>query len=136
MTDNELIERFENLTLEPEFFHHREHVRLAWLYLKKHPPELALSKFCKGLKGFAAYHGKPDRYHETITWAFLVLIRQRMACNQTNDSWEEFAAVNGDLLNWKTKILSRYYTEETLQSELARKVFVFPDKIKEREIGD
>jgi len=42
--------------------------------------------------------------------------------------WEEFAERNPDLLVWKGGILSRYYRESTLQSELARRVFVFPDK--------
>jgi hypothetical protein len=42
--------------------------------------------------------------------------------------WDEFSRRNLDLLTWKDGILSRYYEEATLQSELARAVFVFPDK--------
>ena len=42
--------------------------------------------------------------------------------------WDEFARNNPDLLVWKNGILSRYYGEETLKSELARNVFVFPDR--------
>ena len=44
------------------------------------------------------------------------------------ESWEEFARQNPDLLIWKDGILSRYYQETTLKSELARNVFVLPDK--------
>jgi hypothetical protein len=43
-------------------------------------------------------------------------------------SWEEFAQANPDLLMWKNGILKRYYAEETLQSDLAKRVFIFPDK--------
>jgi hypothetical protein len=43
-------------------------------------------------------------------------------------SWEEFALLNPDLLTWKDGILSRYYRESTLKSDLARKVFVLPDR--------
>ena len=128
MTNEELIERFENLTLQPELFHHREHVRLAWIYLNQYPALTALAKFGEGLKRFAASVGKPDRYHETITWAYLLLIHERMARYATSDSWEAFAEANGDLLNWESNILKRYYREETLQSELAKRVFLFPDK--------
>jgi len=135
MTDNQLIEQFENLTLDPEIFHHSEHVRLAWIYLNEYPVLTALSKFCEGLKRFAGFHGKPDRYHETITWAYMLLIRERMAGDETGVSWERFAATNKDLLDWKNNLLKLYYREETLQSDRARKVFVFPDEIKAKEIG-
>ncbi|MBS1788151.1 MAG: hypothetical protein JST85_10535 [Acidobacteria bacterium] len=128
MTNEELIERFENLTLQPELFHHREHVRLAWVYLDKYPTLTALSRFCEGLKRFAASVGKPDRYHETITWAYLLLIRERMANPKEAKSWETFAEANGDLLTWDPNILKKYYREETLQSDLAKRVFLFPDK--------
>ena len=128
MTNEELIEQFESLTLRPESFHHGEHVRLAWIYLSQYPALTALSKFCEGIKRFAASVGKPDRYHETITWAYLLLIHERMAKCATADSWEAFAEANGELLNWESNILKRYYREETLQSELAKRVFLFPDK--------
>ncbi len=37
LTDQELIERFEDGTLSNEHFHHREHVRAAFLYLTESP---------------------------------------------------------------------------------------------------
>ena len=43
-------------------------------------------------------------------------------------TWEEFARQNPDLLTWRDGILSRYYHEATLQSDLARKTFMLPDK--------
>lgn len=42
--------------------------------------------------------------------------------------WEDFARQNPDLLVWKDGILGRYYKEATLKSDLARAVFLFPDK--------
>ena len=42
--------------------------------------------------------------------------------------WEEFAGRNADLLVWKDGILGHYYREGTLQSDLARAVFVLPDR--------
>ena len=48
-------------------------------------------------------------------------------CSTAN--WDEFADQNPDLLIWKNGILTRYYHESTLQSDLARTVFVFPDKV-------
>lgn len=128
MTDKELMQQFEALTLSPESFSHREHVRLAWTYLREYPALTALSRFCEGLKRFAASVGKPDRYHETITWAYLLLIHERMAKSATSQPWETFAEANSDLLNWESNILKQYYREETLQSDLAKRVFLFPDR--------
>jgi hypothetical protein len=44
--------------------------------------------------------------------------------------WDAFAASNPDLLTWRPSVLSGYYTEETLQSDLARRVFLFPDRLR------
>jgi hypothetical protein len=42
--------------------------------------------------------------------------------------WDEFCRRHPDLLTWQNGILTRYYEEATLQSDLARTVFLFPDK--------
>ena len=127
MTNAELIERFESSAACSDSFHHADHVRLAFAYLSENPPLQALEKFTAALKRFAAARGKPGLYHETITHAYFFLIRERMARAST-ESWEDFARHNGDLLEWKGGVLSRYYNEATLESELARKVFLFPDR--------
>jgi hypothetical protein len=126
--DREFLEAFEGGTLPEGAFHHRDHVRLAWLYLRRLPPAAALAKFSDGLRRFAASAGKAALYHETITWAYLLLIRERMERGR-GESWSEFAAGNPDLLTWKPSILDRYYREETLASDLARRVFVLPDRV-------
>jgi hypothetical protein len=128
MSDNEYMEAFEAATLPAESFHHRDHVRMAFLYLNSYPPLEALRRFSEALKRFAAAQGKPHRYHETITWAFMLLVRERMARWSQPQDWEAFAAQNPDLLSWERNILKDYYREETLSSELARSVFVFPDR--------
>ncbi len=89
-----------------ESFHHRDHVRLAWAYLELEPPVRALDRFVSALKAFAASRGKPDLYHETITWAFLLLIQERRATSPAGD-FDAFALANADLLTWKPSILDR-----------------------------
>ena len=130
MSNDELIRCFESDTLPEGSFHHADHVRLAFAYLCEHPVLQALEKFASALKRFAAARGKTQLYNETITCAYFFLIRERMACCDGAD-WEEFARENPDLLTWKDGVLSRYYREATLKSDLARKVFVLPDKCLE-----
>jgi hypothetical protein len=127
MSNEELIRRFEADAIPEDSFHHADHVRLAFAYLCQYPVLQALEKFAGALKRFAAARGKPDRYHETITHAYFFLIRERMARSHGAD-WEEFARQNPDLLQWKEGVLNRYYHDATLKSDLARHVFVFPDR--------
>ena len=128
MTDKEFIQRFEDCTLAGADFHHRDHVKVAWLYLRGNSVLETLSRFSAGLKRFATANGKPNLYHETITWAFVFLIHERMEGNESEQSWSGFVEANQDLFDWKNNILKSYYQDDTLSSARARRTFVFPDR--------
>ena len=128
MQDEDFIKQFEECTLPTEYFHHRDHVKLVWLYLQHYPVLETLVRFSEGLRRFAAANGKHNLYHETITWAYVFLIHERMKRVGGRQCWEEFVAANPDLFDWQNSVLKTYYREETLHSELARRVFVFPDR--------
>ena len=128
MTGHELIKEFESGSTRGDTFHHADHVRLAFEYLCRYPALQALERFSEALKRFAAAQGKAQRYHETITWAYLLLIRERLARAGHSQSWEEFAEQNADLLQWKGGVLGTLYRQETLDSDLARSTFVLPDR--------
>jgi hypothetical protein len=128
MNNSEFIAKFESGSIPASEFHHADHVRLAFAYLSDYPVLQALERFCASLKQFARAHGKEDLYHETITWAYVLLIHERMSRAERRD-WEAFASENPDLLVWKDGILQQYYSEKTLRSPLAKEVFVFPDKL-------
>ena len=129
MTDEDLLTAFEQ-GLEPEGgFHHQQHVRVAWCYLRAHPLAEALMRFTTALRRFAAARGAPHLYHETITVAFMLVIAERVTQPGAPAHWDAFAARNADLLAWKPSVLERYYHSETLWSERARAAFVMPDRI-------
>jgi hypothetical protein len=126
LADDELLRGFETASLPNDAFHHTEHVRVAWMFVKRHGLPHALGEFSQALKRFAMAKGAPNLYHETITWAFVLLIGDRMA-RRPAATWPEFADQNPDLLSWKPSLLDRYYQRETLWSDLARRSFVWPD---------
>lgn len=128
MTDEQTIEQFEQSIAPGGSFHHADHVRVAFAYLTRYPFLEAVEKFSAALKRFALAQGKPGLYHETITWAYLFLIRERLARVGQTLSWEEFAEQNPDLLVWNEGVVQRAYRKETLASDLARRVFVLPDR--------
>lgn len=127
MTEREFVEAFEACTLPASSFHHADHVRLAFLYLREEPLLPALQRYVTNLRRFADAHGATGLYHETITYAFMFVIHERMQRGSFDD-FDTFADLNPDLLTWKPSVLDRYYTPETLASERARRSFVMPDR--------
>ena len=127
MTSDELIQEFQSSAARDGSLHHIDHVRLGFECLRQSTVLEAIGTFSNALRRFAADRGKPQLYHETITWAYILLIRERLARTEAKD-WEQFAQQNSDLLVWKGGVLSRYYQEATLASDLARTGFIFPDK--------
>ena len=128
MTGEELIQQFEDGTTAADTFHHADHVRLGFEYLGRYPVLEALHRFSAALKRFAAAQGKAQRYHETITWAYLLLIRERIARAGCAQTWDAFAKRNPDLLIWRGGVLATLYRPETLDSDFARHTFVLPDR--------
>ena len=129
MTNEVLIEQFENCTLSLEQFRHITHVRLAWLYLIRYSKLEALARFTNGLKNFAAHLGKPELYHETITWGHIFLIHERIVRSDNRQAWDDFAAANSDIMNWRDGLFKRYYSDEIIESDIARLISVLPDRL-------
>ena len=128
--DRRFLTAFESKALSPADFHHRDHLRAAWAMLRTYPLLEAIARYVAGLKGLATAAGKPGIYHETITWAYLLLLHERLA--QDADSldaplsWDAFAERHRELLTWRPSILEAYYAQGELESELSRRVFVLP----------
>jgi hypothetical protein len=126
-----LVRTFEAGEEPPGGFHHREHVRVAWWYLRQYPVAEALTRFSTALRRFAVARGKPDLYHETITTAFVLIINERLHAANPPAGWSEFSEANADLLTWRPSVLDRYYRPETLASERARRTFLLPDRLSD-----
>jgi len=126
--EGRFLAAFHDGTLDPGGFHHRDHVRLAFLVLRTEPLPRALETFTVGLRRLATAAGRPERYHETMTWALLLLINERLQGFGKARTWEAFASDHPELLEWPSPLLRSLYQEETLASDLARRTFVLPDR--------
>ncbi len=126
--DAELLEAFEAGSLPAGHFRHADHVRVVWLFLAKGSVLQVLERFPASLRRYAASVGHPDLYHETITWALILLIHARRRGGPPGASWQEFAAGNADLFSWPG-VLDRYYRPGTLATRDAKEFFLLPDRI-------
>ena len=121
MTDDEFVRAFERCEISNADFHHRDHVRLAWLYLRRYGAE-ADQRIAADLQKFAGRHGKLDKYHQTMTIAWMRLV----APAADLASVEDVTATFPQLLD--KNYLREFYSEELLSSAAARKNFAAPDK--------
>ena len=123
----DLLDRFIDTSLPANEFHHHQHVEVAWLFVRRYGMPAAIAEFSAAIHRFATAKGATALYHETITWAFLLIISERQA-RQPAEAFGDFAAANPDLLSWKPSVLDRYYSNELLASDLARQTFLMPDR--------
>lgn len=124
---------FANGTLPVEAMTHRLHVRLTWQYLRRWSLLTALERMTADTRRFTEVHGATGKYHETITWAWVLVVHERMQNDvarghDTDTGWAAFARRHPDLLTPDPSILTRYYTAATLDSAVARARFVLPDR--------
>lgn len=124
MTDDAFLAAFEGGSLAKEAFHHREHVRLAWLCLGRHGLAGGSERFIAGLRAFASRHGVPGLYHETITRTWIRLVWAALGAT-SHGGFDDFLARHPSLLD--KDHLRAFYSAERLAAEEARRAFVAPD---------
>lgn len=118
---------FENGSLDPAQFSHRKHLSLAWGYLQRDGfPDGAL-QFRRHLQNYVAKVGAQSKYHETITWAYLVLLNEELCLRSpAGESFEAMIQRRPDLLDHRNGPISRCYSQAQLDSPEARRVFMLP----------
>jgi hypothetical protein len=122
---HDVVRAFEDASLPQDLFRHRDHLLVAFTYLRAHPFAEAAPRFAANLRRYAEAHGAAGKYHETVTWAYMAIVQERMRA-APELGFEELLAANPDLLDAKAGALADYYDTETLASPLAREVFVLP----------
>lgn len=126
MTADQFVQQFKNCDLDPNKFRHRDHIRLAWLYLEKHSLLKACSEFKSDLQRFVSHFGFAEKYHETLTLAWLLLVYEGRASLGAGHTWADFEREKPEFFHKSKELLLKYYDEEDLSSSSARQSFVLP----------
>jgi hypothetical protein len=124
LTDDQLVQGFEAGTLTA--FPHAEHVRLTIVYLARHGRDETLRRMCDGLLRFATAKGHPEKFHVTLTLAWVELIEAARRANPGIHDPDALVAAYPQLLD-QTALL-RFYTPERLNSGEARERWLPPDR--------
>ncbi len=122
------IECFEGGTIDPELFDHEAHIFIAWSYLQQCELKESIDRFCAALRRLTKKFDIESKYHETLSWFFMILIAERRSKPGSN-AWQSFKQDNADLFATHPSIVRDYYSEERLGSTVARTQFVMPDRL-------
>ena len=125
MTEQPSVHAWLHARLAAGDFHHRDHLRLAWMLIDEHGPERAGDALCDLLRQAAAAHGRPERYHETMTrfWLRLVVhVRDRRPELSDVD-----AAVVALPLLLDKELPLRHWSRSAMATEEARQRWLEPD---------
>jgi hypothetical protein len=105
-------------------FGHRQHVQLTWLAVRHCGMPDAVELICQGIQRTTRYAGAPQKYHVTVSRAWVELVAHHVAHDGTHD-FEVFAARNAPLLD--KRLLTRFYRSTTLARPGTRTGWVEPD---------
>ncbi|WP_051755849.1 hypothetical protein [Kitasatospora purpeofusca] len=111
-------------TAASEKFGHREHVHLTWLAVRRFGTPAAVGLVSDGIRRTARYAGAPQKYHATVSRAWVELVGHH-AAEHDGDDFTTFADQHPALLD--KRLLTRFYRPATLAGPQAKAGWVEPD---------
>ena len=118
---------FESGALPNSAFHHRDHLRLAWLYLRRDGPEFGAERVVDAIRQFATAHGAATRFHETLTRFWIGLVGHVDEAFPGVDRFDDLLARHPAMAD--KSLVYRHYSAEALGTPLARNGRIEPDRL-------
>lgn len=122
MTADAFDESMREVMSRSARFGHRQHVELTWLVVRQCGPAAAIDLVSGGIQRTARYAGAPQKYHATMSRAWVELVAHHIGDDPDFDS---FVARSPDLLD--KRLLTRHYRSATLASAEAKAGWIEPD---------
>ena len=122
--DEQFLAAFEAGQIANQSFHHRDHLRLAWVQIRRLGLERASESVAQAIRQFAAHHGHADRYHETMTRFWLRAMGLGIDRHPTLP-FDDLLAAEPHLLDKNLPFL--HWSRERMGSDEARQQWLEPD---------
>jgi hypothetical protein len=106
-------------------FRHRQHINLAFLAVRRYGMPEATGRICAWIRNIAAYERAPQKYHHTVSRAWVEIVAHHMETDPECTDFAVFARHHPALLD--KRLLSRHYRSATLAAQAARQGWVEPD---------
>lgn len=128
LNDTEFEHQFKSLKIDPTFFTHEAHLRLAWIHINNYGLEKSINNITSQIKTFATYYGDNDKYNETVTIAAIRAV-YHFILKSTATNFKRFISDNPQLKNEFKRLLDNHYSLDIFKSELAKKQYIQPDLV-------
>ena len=122
--DGQFLAAFEAGQIANRDFHHRDHLRLAWIQIRRLGLERASDAVTVAIRQFAARHGHGDRYHETMTRFWLRVVGMGITRHPALP-FDDLLAAEPHLLD--KNLPYRHWSRERMGSDEARRQWKEPD---------
>lgn len=126
LSDSEFEQAFADGSLPIPWFTHGAHIRLAWIHLQEYGLDRAIENIRAQIQRFAKAAGAPDKYHETITVAAILMVDQFRKKHPAANS-EAFVQQHPFLSKDFKALISKHYSTDIFTDTGARKEFLQPD---------
>jgi hypothetical protein len=130
ISDEDFLAEFESTDWPYLEWHHRQHIKVAYLYLRRYPFEQALKRIRERIKAFNAAKKVPESltggYHDTMTAAWMHLAYFALCESGPAESADAFYEMHPEL--WGKKNL-RYFYSEIFTTPEAKANFIPPDRV-------
>ena len=123
--EKKFIASFRDGTYPADKFKHEQHLHLCWLYCNLYKAEDVIQRLCADIQAYTHIHGAKEKYNCTLTTFLAVLVLTRCDAQDNFQLWLE---KNPDLNYHAIDQIRLFYSSELMQSETAKKKFVWPDQ--------
>jgi hypothetical protein len=106
-------------------FRHRQHIHLAYLAVHRYGMPAAVERVCGWLRQITRYERAPQKYHHTVSRAWVEMVAHHVADDPGCAGFDLFAQRHPVLLD--KRLLRRHYRSSTLAADPARRDWVPPD---------
>lgn len=129
MDDETFLKQFETTAWPKAEWHHRQHIKVAYLYLCRYSLETASIKISENIRAYNKAHGVEESllsgFHETMTQAWLRLVYFTLCEYGAAESADAFYEQHPQLS--EKKVLRFFYSKERFTSPAAKATFLEPD---------
>jgi hypothetical protein len=125
--DDEFLHAFFGLSLANSEFRHRDHLRLAWLAVRRHGAGPAENVVVGGIRRFAQHHSHAPAYHDTMTRFWVRLVAHAVSDRPEIADFDAFLAAYPLLLDKNTPL--RHWSRDAMFGAEARAEWREPDLV-------
>jgi hypothetical protein len=122
--DEQFLAAFEAGRIANQDFHHRDHLKVAWIQVRRLGSDRAADTVTGAIRGFATRHGHADRYHETMTRFWVRVVGMGVRRHPTL-AFDDLIAAEPHLLD--KNLPYRHWSRGRMLSDDARRQWVEPD---------